>query len=124
VSESFTPTGGCPMKKKSNETIPENAQVADRRDIQRIDLSAPLKVTFQMEHSGELMNISKDGLAIRFPPVESIEINTGKKLRLHVDMNGRVVSIHGEVKRITEKDGDIVLGLEYDRNEIALFNIT
>ena len=68
-------------------------------------------------HSGTLKH-----LAIRFHPIGTSSLNVGSNLRVHLDMNGRIVSLQGEIRRISEKFGHLILGLEYDPNEIALFN--
>ena len=90
--------------------------------IGRQDLTAPITVTFQLEHQGELINISKEGLALKFNPAGSGTLTLGKKLRVNLDMNGRIVSLQGEIKRLSEEDGQMILGLEYDREEITLFD--
>jgi hypothetical protein len=96
-------------------------EVGDRRELDRKQLTKPIKVKFGIEYEGEVVDISKEGIGIKFHPINSDALNIGNKLRVHIDMNGRVASIQGEIRRISEKFGHLILGIEYNRDEIALF---
>ncbi|MBN1356615.1 PilZ domain-containing protein [bacterium] len=93
----------------------------ERRVIDRQDLSKPIRVKFMLEHRGELVNISREGAAVRFDPREALSSLKDGKLRIDMDMNGRLVSLEGVIKHIADEDGQLVLGLEYDRDQVTLY---
>jgi hypothetical protein len=117
--------GGIMVKKNKNlnnnllRSVDPNEE---RRNIERKDLSTPIKASFSLEFEGEILDISKDGIAFKFHPLKTASLDAGKSLRIHLNMNDRIVSLQGEIRRITEKFGFLTVGLKYNRDEIALFN--
>ena len=93
--------------------------VDDRRNIDRKGINARIKVTFSLEYEGELIDISPEGVGLKFHPLKTTSLDVGNQLRIQMNMNGRIVSLQGEVRRLTEKFGQIVVGLKYNRDDIA-----
>lgn len=104
--------------------IPEGTTVEERREIDRKRLTTPISVTFSIEHEGEITDITSEGIGIKFHPLGTESLNVGRKIRVHLNMSDRIVSVHGEIRRINEKFGHVILGLAYDRDEVATFNLS
>ena len=94
----------------------------DRRSKSRKVLSSPIKAKFRLEIDAEVSDISEDGLAIRFSTIEQGDLAAGKKLILHLDMNGKMVSLEGEVKQISRDDQSVTVGVKYNRDQLAVFS--
>ncbi len=104
--------------------IPEGTSIEERREIERKQLTKPISVTFSIEHEGEITDITSEGIGIKFHPLGTEALNVGRRIRLHLNMSDRIVSLQGEIRRISEKFGHIILGLSYDRDEVATFNLS
>ncbi len=104
--------------------IQEGKTIEERREIERKQLTKPISVTFSIEHEGEITDITSEGIGIKFHPLGTEALNVGRRVRLHLNMNDRIVSLHGEIRRISEKFGHIILGLAYDRDDVATFNLS
>ena len=98
-------------------------QQIDRRDRERKHLTSGIKATFNLEFQGEILDISPDGISFKFHPIGSHSLNIGTNLRIHLDMNDQIISLHGEVRRVSEKFGHLVIGLKYNKDEIARFKL-
>ncbi|MBN1551551.1 PilZ domain-containing protein [bacterium] len=109
------------MKKENAENSTTAGTSPERRLRERTSFTTPIRVNFKLEYEGEIVDISKEGLAIKFHPIGTKSLNVGNHLRIQVDMQDRIVSLQGEIKRISEKFGHLILGMEYDRDDIALF---
>ncbi len=97
--------------------------VSDRRGPERKDLAKSIKARFTVEYEGDVVNISPDGIAIRFHPLQSESLKMDNSVQVHMKMNGRIVSVRGIVRQLDEKHGFITIGMKYDRDEIALFDL-
>jgi hypothetical protein len=98
-------------------------QLENRRLEERKDIKAPIKVNFTLEYEAEILDISKDGIAIKFHPLKTHSLDIGSNLWIQIDMQERLVSMNVEVRRITEKFGHIILGMKYDRDELTTFSL-
>lgn len=95
----------------------------NRRSQKRKNLSAPIKARFRMEIEGEISNISSEGVALTFKPLDQEALASGGTLSLHLDMNNRLVTLDGSIRQCTETNGIITVGLRYDRSQLAIFNM-
>ncbi len=109
--------------KKINIRKRDGTVVGDRRNSERKTISAPIKAKFKISYEAEVMDVSPDGISLKFHPLQSSDFNAGKKISMDIDMNGRLVNIEGEVRRLDEKFGHFVLGVKYDRDEVTIFEI-
>jgi hypothetical protein len=108
---------------KGDKIMEREKEIPERRSFKREPISTPIKVRFKLEYEGEIIDISRDGLGLKYHPLGTHALNVGKPLNVQIDMNGKIVSLHGSIRQVSEKFGYIVLGLQYDRNEIALFDL-
>lgn len=93
----------------------------DRRVIDRQDLVVPIKANFSIEFEGEVLNISPNGIAIKFYPLNSDDIVPGKALRIHLDMGQKIASVQGNIRQVSQGKEHFVVGLTYNREDVALF---
>jgi hypothetical protein len=110
------------MKEKIELHDLKGLLTSDRRILGRKEIGSPIKVKFSLEYEGELVDISKKGIGVKFHPLKTSSLDVGTNLRVHIDMHDRLISVQGEIRRISEKFGFIVVGLQYDRDEIATFS--
>ncbi|MBN1296771.1 PilZ domain-containing protein [bacterium] len=99
-----------------------NPESTERRSRERKLLTAPIRVRFRLDMEGEISDISSDGMAIRFSPGGQPQLMSGNNLTVHLDMNGKTVSLDGVIRQVSETDGDITVGLNYDRALLAVIS--
>ena len=93
----------------------------ERRTKDRVSIKAPIKIHFSLPFGGEILDMSSEGISFKFHPLGSSRLNVGGTLQFQLDMGPRIVSLEGCIHRLDEKFGHFVIGIKYDRNEIALF---
>ena len=103
-------------------TKPADATTKERRSNERKHLTTPVKAKFSLEIDGAIADISPDGMTIMFHPLENSRPHLNRTIPVHLEMNGRLVSIDAHIKQITEDGGKIRLGIRYDRSHLAVFS--
>ena len=101
----------------------DGTPVGDRRSKDRKSITSPIKAKFSITYEADVLDVSSDGISIKFHPLQTNDFNAGKKISMDLDMNGRLVNIEGEIRRLDEKFGHFVLGIKYDRDEVTTFEI-
>jgi len=100
-----------------------NKKNSDRRKKDRKVLTTPLKARFQLEIESEITDISQNGMALKFNTVKNSNLTVHNNMKLHLEMNGKLVSMEADLVQISEKDGNITLGVKYDRSQLAVFSL-
>lgn len=93
----------------------------NRRSRERKNLTTPIRARFKLEFEGEITNISPEGLAVSFSVNDQSTLSKGRPMTLHLDMNGRMVSLEGHIRQVSEKQQTITVGVAYDRAHLAVF---
>ncbi|HPQ39154.1 MAG TPA: PilZ domain-containing protein [bacterium] len=93
----------------------------NRRSRERKNLSTPIRAKFRLEFEGSITNISPDGLALSFSTADQMALSKGHPITLHLDMNGQMVSLEGQIQQVNETEKKITVGLKYDRDHLAVF---
>lgn len=94
----------------------------ERRSNERKHLTTPVRAKFSLEIDGAIADISPDGMTILFHPLENSRLHLNRTIPVHLEMNGRLVSVDAQIQQITEDGGQIRLGVRYDRSHLAVFS--
>ena len=66
------------------------------------------------------MDISEDGISIRFKPSESPSLADGEIVPITFDLESHTFKIDAEIRRFESRFGVIVLGMQYKADDIEI----
>jgi len=112
-------SGSKPME-KIEWLISRQARSVDQRISERIPVESGMEVAFPLICKGEIIDVSEEGISIRFNPSDSPSLNSGKEIPLVLELNGKVIKIPSKVCRIENRFGVFVMGMQFDPEAIEV----
>ncbi|MBN1295396.1 PilZ domain-containing protein [bacterium] len=100
--------------------ISRHARSVDQRISERLPVESGTEVLFPLICKGEVIDVSKEGISIRFKPEDSPKLQSGQKIPLTLELNGRIIHIPAELRRTESRFGVFVLGLQFDPDAIEV----
>lgn len=92
----------------------------NRRNFSRFDtqLKAHYFLNEQKEDGEEctVIDISRKGMGIRFDTADKINIGSTIHLEISIPPESETISVKGILKRINQKESDLIGGIEWWRN--------
>jgi hypothetical protein len=107
-------------KEKIEWLIGSDARSVDQRISERIPVEKGTEVIFPLICRGEIVDISREGLSIRFKPDESPKLESGQAIPITLDLNSKVIHIPATVRRVETRFGVIVMGMQFDPEKIEI----
>ncbi len=92
----------------------------DRRMYERKIVEPGAEVYFPLICKGEVMDVSDDGISVRFKPLECPSLSTDSEINLTMTLDAHTFRIPGQVKRVETRFGVVVIGLAFDPGKIAV----
>ncbi len=106
-------------KDKIELLISKKTRAVDQRISERIPVEAGVEVFFPLICRGEIVDISREGLSIRFKPDDSPKLASGQMIPMTLEFDGTIVEIPATVRRVESRFGIFLLGLQYDPDSIT-----
>jgi len=100
--------------------ISRQARSVDQRISERLPVESGTEVVFPLICKGEVVDVSNEGISIRFKPEDSPKLQTGQTIPLTLELSGRVIHIPAELRRVESRFGVFVLGLQFDPDAIEV----
>jgi len=107
-------------REKIEKLISGSQEGQEQRIFKRLAVEPGTQVIFPVVCKGEIMDISDDGLSIRFKPSDSPSLADGSVLPVTVEMEKHTFRIPAEIRRFESRFGVIVLGMQYRPDEIEV----
>lgn len=95
----------------------------NRRAYERIPVEPGTEVYLPIICKGEVMDISDRGLSIRFKPSESPSLAEHEHIPVTLITNTLSFKIPTDIRRMDSRFGVIVLGLEFDPEEVEVTEV-
>ena len=112
-------SGNKPME-KIEWLISRQARSVDQRISERVPVESGTEVIFPLVCKGEVVDISNEGISIRFNPSDSPNLGEGQEIPLTLELNGRVIKIPAMIRRTESRFGVFVLGMQFDPDDIEV----
>lgn len=100
--------------------ISRQARSVDQRISERLPVASGTEVLFPLICKGEVMDISSEGISIRFNPTDSPKMESGQEIPLTLELNGKVIKIPAQVRRIESRFGVFVLGMQFSPDTVEV----
>ncbi len=107
-------------KEKIEWLIGSDARATDQRISERIPVEEGTEVIFPLICRGEIVDVSHEGMSIRFKPDESPKLQSGQKIPVTLDLSDKVIHIPAIVRRVETRFGVIVMGMQFDPEKIEI----
>lgn len=105
-------------KEKIELLIGKKSRSVDQRISERIPVEAGVEVFFPLICRGEIVDISREGLSIRFKPDDSPKLVSGQSIPITLELDSGVLQIPATVRRVESRFGIFLLGMQYDPDSI------
>jgi len=112
-------SGNKPME-KIEWLISRQARSVDQRISERLPVEGGMEVVFPLVCKGEIVDLSEEGISIRFNPSNSPSLESGMDIPLTLELNGKIIKIPTQVCRIENRFGVFVLGMQFDPEKIEV----
>ncbi|MGB3975021.1 MAG: PilZ domain-containing protein [bacterium] len=106
-------------KDKIELLIGKRNRGVDQRISERIPVEAGVEVFFPLICRGEIVDISREGLSIRFKPDDSPKLVSGQTIPVTLELDGTIVQIPATVRRVESRFGIFLLGMQFDPDTIT-----
>ncbi|MCD4655048.1 PilZ domain-containing protein [bacterium] len=112
-------SGKKPME-KIEWLISRHARSVDQRISERLPVESGTEVMFPLVCKGEIVDISREGISIRFKPNDSPNLISGMEIPLTLELNDQMIKIPCQVCRIENRFGVFVIGMQFDPESIEI----
>lgn len=92
----------------------------DRRGYERRIVEPGAEVYFPLICKGEVMDVSDDGISVRFKPMESPSLSEDSQLALTMTLDAHSFTIPAHVKRVETRFGVLIIGMAFNPEEISV----
>ncbi len=86
----------------------------------RLKVAPGTEVFFSLVCKGEVLDISENGISVRFKPTESISLEKDAAVEMAMDLDEHRFRLSANVRRVETRFGVVVIGMEFDAEEIAI----
>jgi hypothetical protein len=107
-------------QERMERLINESTESKERRIHQRVVVEPGAEVIFPVICRGEVMDVSEEGISIRFKPTEAPSLQPGETVSISMPLESHSFKLHAEVKRVESRFGVIILGMRFDPEQIEL----
>ena len=107
-------------KERIEKLLSSSPDDKNHRIHKRLGVESGSEVLFSIVCKGEVVDISDEGMSIRFTPTESPSLENTSQVDVTLELENHRFSIPGIVRRVESRFGVIVMGLQFDSTEIAV----
>ncbi|MBN1879087.1 PilZ domain-containing protein [bacterium] len=107
-------------KDKIQWLISRQARAVDQRISERRPVEKGTEVIFPLICRGEVVDISREGISIRFKPEDSPKLETGQTIPITLEVDDHVLNIPAIVRRVETRFGIIIMGMQFDPENIKI----
>ncbi len=105
-------------KKRPRERIEQllsgPAKGREKRAFSRLEVEPGAEIFFPLVCRGEVMDISEDGISVRFKTLDSPTLQPEQPVELTLPLDQRTFTIRSIIKRVESRFGVNVLGMSVD----------
>ena len=105
-------------KERIEQLLSSDPQGFEHRNYDRMPVEPGTEVFIPVICKGEIVDVSKRGLSVRFNPSDAPSLVENGDIVLTMEFESRGVKIPAKVRRVENRFGVVVLGLEFDPSEI------
>lgn len=109
-----------PPKDKIQWLISRQARSVDQRISERRPVEKGTEVIFPLICRGEVVDISREGISIRFKPEDSPKLQTGQMIPITIELDDHIVNIPAIVRRVETRFGIFIMGMQFDPDSIEV----
>jgi hypothetical protein len=107
-------------KEKIELLIGQKVRAVDQRISERIPVEKGIEVLFPLICRGEIVDISREGISIRFKPDDSPKLVSGQTIPVTLELDKTILHIPATVRRVESRFGIFLLGMQYDPDTIEI----
>ncbi|MBN1550024.1 PilZ domain-containing protein [bacterium] len=107
-------------KERIEHLISGDHKEKDKRIYDRLSVEPGTEVYFPMVCKGEIVDVSENGISIRFKPADSPGLAEDNTLTLSIPLETHTFKIPGNIKRVESRFGVLVVGMSFDPEMIEI----
>ncbi|MBN1355111.1 PilZ domain-containing protein [bacterium] len=107
-------------RERIEKLISSKKKPGNRRIHERIPVEPGMEVFFPIVCRGEIVDVSREGISIRFKPVEAPSLESGETLNMTMTLDNHSLTIPATIRRMEARFGVVVLGMEFDSEGIEI----
>ena len=98
-------------KERIEHLLSTKSKNREKRVFSRLEVEPGAEVYFPLVCKGEVMDISEDGISVRFKPLEAPSLQPEQSIELTIPLDQRSFTIDSTIKRIESRFGVFVVGM-------------